>query len=136
MLAAISTTILSRRSCALTCSAMVSRSRLNRTRGPPDALRIGSNPLPPGQVTGRPVASVKLETQQFYSFGGAVNPVYRPNRPAKTVAQITIGLIQAVYRIEPCFAKQKPCQGPDSEVRVILRSTFRTSESKGPWKTY
>jgi hypothetical protein len=40
MLAAISTTILSRRSCALTCSAMVSRSRRNKTRGPPDALRM------------------------------------------------------------------------------------------------
>ena len=40
MLAAISTTILSRRSWAETCSAMVSRSRLNKTRGPPDALRM------------------------------------------------------------------------------------------------
>jgi hypothetical protein len=68
------------------------------------------------------VAGVKLETQQFYSFGGAANPVYRPNRSAKTVAQITIRLIQAVYRIEPRFAKQKACQCPDSEVRIISRS--------------
>ena len=40
MLAAISTTILSRRSCALTGSAITSRSRRNSTRGPPSAPRI------------------------------------------------------------------------------------------------
>src|ERR1700730_14555365 len=93
MLAAISTTILSRRSCAETGSAMVSRSRLNRTRGPPDALRISSNPLPPGQPTGRPGVGVKLKTQQIYSFG----VWYRPNHTAKTVAQFTIGLIFRPY---------------------------------------
>src|SRR5262249_25441933 len=42
MFAAISTTILSRRSCALTGSAMTSRSRRNSTRGPPSAPRITS----------------------------------------------------------------------------------------------
>src|SRR4051812_22166517 len=46
MLAAISTTILSRRSWAETCSAMVSRSRLNKTRGPPDALRMSPQSPP------------------------------------------------------------------------------------------
>src|SRR6185437_7169351 len=40
MLAAIRTTILSRRSCALTGSAITSRSRRNSTRGPPSAPRI------------------------------------------------------------------------------------------------
>src|SRR6478736_8343894 len=40
MLAAISTTTLSRRSCALTGSAITSRSRRNSTRGPPSAPRI------------------------------------------------------------------------------------------------
>src|SRR5262249_28505873 len=40
MLAAISTTILSRRSCALTGSAMTSRRRRNSTRGPPRAPRM------------------------------------------------------------------------------------------------
>src|SRR3954463_6283376 len=40
MLAAISTTILLRRSCALTGSAITSRSRRNSTRGPPSAPRI------------------------------------------------------------------------------------------------
>src|SRR3984885_8404326 len=44
MLAAISTTILSRRSCALTCSAMTSRSRRNSTRGPPSAPRMAKVP--------------------------------------------------------------------------------------------
>ena len=44
MLAAISTTILSSRSCALTGSAMTSRSRRNSTRGPPSAPRIGVSP--------------------------------------------------------------------------------------------
>src|ERR1700735_1484990 len=53
MLAAISTTILSRRSCAETCSAIVSRSRPHGTGGPPAALRISSTPLPPGPPTGR-----------------------------------------------------------------------------------
>src|SRR2546423_465093 len=42
MLAAISTTILLRRSCALTGSAITSRSRRNSTRGPPSAPRIAS----------------------------------------------------------------------------------------------
>src|SRR5689334_287240 len=40
MLAAISTTTLSRRSCALTGSAITSRRRRNSTRGPPSAPRI------------------------------------------------------------------------------------------------
>src|SRR6185437_14489549 len=40
MLAAIRTTTLSRRSCALTGSAITSRSRRNSTRGPPSAPRI------------------------------------------------------------------------------------------------
>src|SRR5665647_1209781 len=40
MLAAIKTTTLSRRSCALTGSAMTSRSRRSSTRGPPSAQRI------------------------------------------------------------------------------------------------
>src|SRR5258706_360364 len=44
MLAAISTTILSRRSCALTGSAITSRSRRNSTRGPPSAARMGVIP--------------------------------------------------------------------------------------------
>jgi hypothetical protein len=42
----ISTTILSSRSWAETCSAMVSRSRLSKTRGPPDALRMCCDPPP------------------------------------------------------------------------------------------
>src|SRR3954469_19898626 len=45
MLAAISTTTLSRRSCALTGSAITSRSRRNSTRGPPSAPRIAISPL-------------------------------------------------------------------------------------------
>src|SRR3954468_12515459 len=46
MLAAISTTILLRRSCALTGSAITSRSRRNSTRGPPSAPRIASSFVP------------------------------------------------------------------------------------------
>src|SRR5512138_1953117 len=45
MLAAIITTILSSRSCALTRSAMTSRSRRSRTRGPPSAPRMGFLPV-------------------------------------------------------------------------------------------
>jgi hypothetical protein len=58
-------------------------------------------------------------------------PRYRPNHTAKTVAQFTIELTFAVYRIGRCFAKQKPCQCPDSEVRIILRSHVSNF-----WKTY
>src|SRR4051812_39243396 len=48
MLAAISTTTLSRRSCALTGSAITSRSRRNSTRGPPSAPRIIQVLIQPG----------------------------------------------------------------------------------------
>src|ERR1700723_3777151 len=101
MVAAISATILSRRSWAETSPAMVSRSRLNRTRGPPDALRIYSNPLPRGQPAGWPGAGVKLKMQQFYSFGDAASP--RSARDtgrisiAKTVAQFAIRLVVWPY---------------------------------------
>src|SRR5258708_28966470 len=61
MLAAISTTILSSRSWAETCSAMVSRSRLSKTRGPPDALRMCQNPPPQSQHAGWPAVGVKLQ---------------------------------------------------------------------------
>src|SRR5215471_15085327 len=66
MLAAISTTILSNRSWALTCSAMVSRSRLSRTRGPPDALRMLSDPLHHGQSGAWPATGV--QAQKDYNF--------------------------------------------------------------------
>src|ERR1700684_4209460 len=113
MLAAISTTILSRRSWAETCSAMVSRSRLNRTRGPPDALRISSNPLPPGQPAGCPRAGVQLKTLQFYSFGGAANSRLTESDRQNSGTVHNRAHLQAVYRIEPCFAKQKACHRPD-----------------------
>src|SRR5436305_8698562 len=60
MLAAIRTTILSRRSWAETCSAMVSRSRLSKTRGPPDVLRMWHNPPSWGQSGGQPRPGTKL----------------------------------------------------------------------------
>ncbi len=59
--------ILSRRSCAETCSAMVSRSRLNKTRGPPDALRMCCDPPPQSQPTGSPVAAVKRTKNNNFS---------------------------------------------------------------------
>src|SRR5262249_31817038 len=77
MLAAISTTILSNRSWALTCSAMVSRSRLNRTRGPPDALRICSYPHPLGQPSLWPDAGAKRTKSNKF-----VHPV--PSSPLST----------------------------------------------------
>src|SRR5580704_11738856 len=115
MLAAISTTILSSRSWAETCSAMVSRSRLNRTRGPPDALRIYSNPLPRGQPAGWPGTGVKLITQQFYSSMMLI--------PAESACQNDGTVrnrahLKGVYRIEPWFAKQNACQCDDSEIRT------------------
>src|ERR1700730_7814345 len=106
MLAAISTTILSNRSWAETCSAMVSRSRRSKTRGPPDALRMCWYPPPPIQQAGWPAAGVKLDRQQFYSFGAAASPGSGPNQDGQTVAQFAAAHLAAVYRIKPCFGKQ------------------------------
>src|ERR1700727_1141460 len=125
MLAAINTTILPRRSWAETCSAMVSRSRLNRTRGPPHALRISSNPLPRGQSTGRPRAGVQLKTQQFYSFGDAANSRLTESHRQNSGTVHNRAHLQAVYRIEPCFAKQKACQRGSSKIRTQLLTWLR-----------
>ena len=78
MLAAIRTTILSSRSCAETCSAMVSRSRLNKTRGPPDALRMCRNP-PPVRPAGR-VAGGWRKTHKNNNFIQSAPP-QAPSRP-------------------------------------------------------
>src|SRR5216683_2363618 len=67
MLAAISTTILSNRSWAETCSAMVSRSRLSKTRGPPDALRMCWYPPPRSQHPGWPAAGGKFKKSNNFS---------------------------------------------------------------------
>src|SRR5579859_7575798 len=80
MLAAISTTILSNRSWAETCSAMVSRSRLNRTRGPPDALRICYNPSPHGQPAGRPVVGYKPKKNTNFIHSAPPQAQIRPNQ--------------------------------------------------------
>src|SRR5262252_6114682 len=88
MLAAISTTILSSRSWALTCSAMVSRSRLNRTRGPPDALRMLCDPLRAGQPGAWPGAGV--QAHKNYNFIHSTPPFARLRAESgspETVAQ-------------------------------------------------
>src|SRR5258706_4636343 len=88
MLAAISTTILSNRSWALTCSAMVSRSRLSKTRGPPDALRMCWYPPPRSQQAGWPAAGVKLKKNNNF-IHSARRKHWKPGRIriAKIVAQ-------------------------------------------------
>src|ERR1700737_672803 len=117
MLAAISTTILSNRSWALTCSAMVSRSRLSKTRGPPDALRMCQHPPPRSQHAGWPVAGVKVEKNNnfIHSAPSQARNIGRI-RLAKTVAQFAAAHPQAVYRIEACFAKQNACQRASSAI--------------------
>src|SRR5689334_14082395 len=81
MLAAISTTILSNRSWALTCSAMVSRSRLNRTRGPPDVLRMRFCPPPCSQPGGWPETGADLEKNYNFIHPAPSQPLYaRPDR--------------------------------------------------------
>ena len=63
MLAAIRTTILSRRSCALTGSAMTSRSRRSSTRGPPGAPRMSvSGPVPQPADAGKTRSTVARAT--------------------------------------------------------------------------
>jgi hypothetical protein len=86
MLAAISTTILSSRSWAETCSAMVSRSRLNRTRGPPDALRITYDPLPKAGSAGR---RAQVELAKTLNFIHSAPPQFtRADRIRRTVAAV------------------------------------------------
>src|ERR1700730_5103520 len=88
MLAAISTTILSNRSWAETCSAMVSRSRLSKTRGPPDALRMWQNPPPQIQQTGWRAAGVKPKKNNYFIHSAPPQTLETGRiRIAKTVAQ-------------------------------------------------
>src|SRR6185436_6847552 len=80
MLAAISTTILSRRSWAETCSAMVSRSRLNRTRGPPDVLRICFDPPSQSQPGGWPEEGADVSNHYNFIRLAPLQAPYRPNQ--------------------------------------------------------
>src|SRR5882757_3909534 len=111
MLAAISTTILSRRSCAETCSAMVSRSRLNKTRGPPDALRMCCDPPPQSQPAGSPVAGVKRTENNNFSHS-APPQALDPGRIgiAKTVTQFAAAHLSGriANRGSLCQAKRLP----------------------------
>src|SRR6185295_17790495 len=71
MLAAISTTILSRRSCALTGSAITSRSRRNSTRGPPSVPAMANIPqgrIDPTAIAGGPCKR-QASTSQLQVFG-------------------------------------------------------------------
>src|SRR4051794_15750645 len=107
MLAAISTTILSSRSWAETCSAMVSRSRLNRTRGPPDALRITEISPPKNRAGALPRDDAKLRKNNNSSHSAPPCGSSPPH--------------SALYRIEACFAKQKACQANAVRQVVMLR---------------
>src|SRR5262245_11351396 len=90
MLAAISTTILSRRSWAETFSAMVSRSRLNKTRGPPDALRMYQDPPPQSHPAESPAAGAK-RTKHYNFIHSAPLQAPDPGESGspRTVAQFT-----------------------------------------------
>src|SRR6202051_5388008 len=67
---------------------MVSRSRLNKTRGPPDALRMCRYPPPQSQPAGSPAAGVKRTKNNNFSHSAPPQPS-DPGRIgiAKTVAQ-------------------------------------------------
>src|ERR1700709_1266183 len=67
---------------------MVSRSRLNKTRGPPDALRMCRYPPPQSQPAGSPAADVKRTKTNNFSHS-APPQAPDPGRIgiAKTVAQ-------------------------------------------------
>src|SRR3569832_640677 len=82
-----------------------------------------SSPTWPAYRGGRELALDSKRNNFIHSAASQVRGIarYRPNHTAKIVARFAAALVQAVYRIEPCFAKQKPCQCPDSEVRHILR---------------
>src|ERR1700688_2658562 len=107
MLAAISTTILSRRSWAETCSAMVSRSRLNKTRGPPDALRICQHPPPRGQPAGWPAAGDKTKKNNNFIHSAPPGALqHRPNQDSQNCGTV-------------CGS---PPIRPYSELRLVLPS--------------
>src|SRR5215218_5451469 len=99
MLAAIRTTILSSRSWAETCSAMVSRSRLNKTRGPPDALRITQNPPQRGQQAGWPAAGEKLKKNNNFIHSAP------PQAATKTIVPGRIGIAKLWHSL-----RQLTCQ--------------------------
>src|ERR1700730_15352959 len=67
---------------------MVSRSRLNKTRGPPDALRMCRYPPPQSQQAGSPVAGVKLKKNNNFSHSSPPQARLRAESGSpKTVAQ-------------------------------------------------
>src|SRR6185295_10478054 len=83
MLAAISTTILLRRSCALTGSAITSRSRRNSTRGPPSAPRIAIPQAVDSGPAERPRIGSNVREQSRRSFTVLANAVRRgQDKPA------------------------------------------------------
>src|SRR5580658_4569794 len=126
MFAAISTTILSRRSCALTGSAITSRRRRSNTRGPPSAPRMAAAPsglvlaeaLPvprrpfskeeSAQVPARsvqPPAYIECGMQtasqrQSYDGGKYCAPQREPVLLATPGLVFCLGFIEAVQRVQ------------------------------------
>src|SRR5580704_13055610 len=126
MLAAISTTILSRRSCALTGSAITSRSLRNSTRGPPSAPRMARGPSGVVRTGAKPLcapASFKEEfawvpdhgecpsayiecgmqtasQRQSYDHYASCGFCALQRDPAKNIGRLRRGLIESVERMQ------------------------------------
>src|SRR5450631_1443212 len=132
MLAAISTTILSSRSWAETCSAMVSRSRLNKTRGPPDALRIFQNPPPRSQQAGWPAAGVKPQKNNNFSHSAPLQtPGYRPNQDSQNCGTVCgCPPIRPYSELRLVLPSKTPARGDNGFVSLMLRE-LREDFSEG-----
>src|SRR5262245_19103128 len=130
MLAAISTTTLSRRSCALTGSAITSRSLRNSTRGPPSAPRIIEvlQPRPGPQPRLRPnhvrIATVSSDSAAAYASGYSQWPMQgasqSPMCPQARFEGDRSRLIKPVKRVQGADCKIR-LRGFDQDGELYLR---------------
>ena len=130
MLAAIRTTILSSRSWAETCSAMVSRSRLNKTRGPPDVLRMPNNPPPRSQRAGWPAAGVKLTKSNNFIHSAPPQASSRPNRDRQNCGTVCgSSPVRPYSQSRLALPSKTPASSNNVSVRPMLRP-LRESNSR------
>src|SRR3984957_18561547 len=134
MLAAISTTILSNRSWAETCSAMVSRSRLSKTRGPPDALRMCQYPPPRGQRTGWPAAGGKFTKNNSFIHSAPPQAGYRPNQDRQNCGTVCgSSPIRPYSELRLVLPSKTPATRPSSNAATAKRA--RSAKPLAVWRS-
>src|SRR5436305_8270096 len=118
MLAAISTTILLRRSCALTGSAITSRSRRNSTRGPPSAPRIVSVLAGPGRTPPdfREPARPRLRDYSMAIANGMRRGQDKARSPRITRSDAATGYAEWIGIDDPAIGFANGCAGLHCDV--------------------